>query len=184
MPALVTVIALLLLPLGPWGQPSQASGKPAFPRKPGIYAMTPQGPVELKVSGERNEVEMAGLLKSYYPPDSFDRIPVAESVRSFYVSAMGWKPRGVYLVVGREYLTNAFEKYQRLNGRVVMRGAVAFEIQSADLESPDFVLRTIRRLAPTGLSDADIEAFLVLELRSEAGLAGRTYPVKIRIPER
>jgi hypothetical protein len=181
MPALVMLIAALLLPAGTWA--GQAPGKVVYPKKSGIFAMTPQGPVELKVSGERNAVELAIGLTSFYSADSFDRIPAAESVQSFFVSAMGWQAKGLYLVVGREALTNSLDKYQRFAGRVVMRGAVAFEIQSADLESPDFVLRAIRKLAPAGIADPEVEAYLVLELRSTSGLNDRTYPIRVQVPK-
>jgi hypothetical protein len=183
MPALVALVALLLLPAGPFAPESQAARKHAYPSKSGIYAMTSEGPVELKVSGERNDVELAIGLQMYYSPESFGRIPAVDSVRSFYVSAMGWAPKDVYMVVGRDRLTNSLDKYQRLNSRVVSRGVLAFEILSADLESPEFVARTIRRLAPAGVGDADLEAYLVLELRSQAGLNDRAYPVRIRLPK-
>jgi hypothetical protein len=179
MPALVMLIAALLLPAGPWA--AQAPAK-AFPKKSGIYAMTPQGPVELKISGERNDVEKAIGLKSFYSAESFDQIPAAESVQSFYVSAMGWQAQGLYLVVGREALTNSLDKYQRLAGRVVMRGAVAYEVQSVDLASTAFVRGAIQRLAPAGAADASIEAYLVLELASTTGLNARTYPIRIQVP--
>jgi hypothetical protein len=184
MSALVTLIAWLFLPPGPSSLAAQASRPAAYPKKSGIYAMTPQGPVELKVSGERHDVEKAVGLQSYYSPASFDKIPTADSVQSFYVSAMGWAARGVYLVVGREGLTNMLDNYQRFAGRVVTRGAVAFELQSADLESAEFVLRAIRRLAPAGVPDSDLEVYLVLDLKSTAEMTDRTYPIRIRVPAR
>ncbi|HEY3380186.1 MAG TPA: hypothetical protein VGK32_00375 [Vicinamibacterales bacterium] len=181
MPTLVLLIAALLLPSGSLTAPATAES--TYPKKSGIYAMTPQGPVELTVSGERNNVALAIGLKSYYSPETFDRIPTADSVQTFYVSAMGWTPRGVHLVVGREYLTNALDKYQRFAGRVVPRGAVAFEIKSADLESQDFLLRAVRKLAPAGVADAELEVYLVLELRSTSGLNDRDYPIRIPVPK-
>lgn len=180
MPAFILFVAALLVSPVPWSD--QAPARRSFPKKAGIYAMTPQGPVELKVSGEKNEVEKAVVLQNYFSPDSFDKIPSAESVQSFYVSAMGWQPKGLYMVVGREYLTNSYEKLQRFAGRLVPRGAIAYEIESADLQSPEFVLRAIRRLAPAGVADADLEAYLVLEVRSVTGLNGRAYPIRIQVP--
>jgi hypothetical protein len=181
MPALILLIAALLLPAGPWA--AQAPGKVVYPKKPGIYAMTLQGPVEMKISGERNELNKALGLKSYYSPDALDRIPAAESVRSFYVSVMDWQPRDLFLVVGREHLSGSFDSYQRFNGRMVSRGVVAFEILSDDLESPEFVLRAVRKLAPAGIADPDIEAYVVLELRSTSGLNARDYPIRIQVPK-
>jgi hypothetical protein len=59
---------------------------------------------------------------------------------------------------------------------------VAFEVVSADLE-PGFLLRALRRLAPGGTANADIEAYIVLELKSTTGLNDRSYPVRITVPK-
>jgi hypothetical protein len=180
MRALMIAATCLLLLLG--SAAAQPAGKPVYPKKMGIYAMTPQGPVELKVSGERADVELTNGLKCFYSADSFDRIPKAELVQSFYVSAMGWVPRGLYLVVGRDGLVNSQDRYQRFTERMVLRGAVAFEVFSVDLQSPGFILRAIRKLAPAGLADSEIEAYLVLELKSTSGLNDRSYPIRISVP--
>lgn len=187
MPMLSVVLAFFLLPLGSWAPADTASAPPqakqAFPKKAGIYAMTPQGPVELTVSGERSEEKQAIGLKTYYSSDSFDRIPTADSVRSFFVSLMDWTPKSLYLVVGRDALTNSLDKYQRFAGRTVPRGVVAIEVLSSDFESPEFILRAIRKLAPAGVADADLEVYLVLELKSAAGLNDRAYPIRIAVPK-
>lgn len=177
MPGIILLIAALLAPLG-----TQAPAKTAYPKKSGIFAMTSQGPVELKVSGERNYVQGDLELRCFFSPDSFDRIPAAESVQSFYVSAMGWTPRAIYIVVGRDGLVNSKDKHRRLAGREVRRGAVAFEVFSVDLETPDFVLRAIKQLAPPTATLAEVEAYLVLDLHSTTGLNDRAYPVRIQIP--
>jgi hypothetical protein len=181
MPALIVLLAALLalpLPL-----PAQAPAKPAYPKKSGIFAMTSQGPVELKVSGERNFVPGDMRLRCFFSPNSFDKIPAAESVQSFYVSAMGWAPRGIYLVIGRDGLVNSLDNYRRLTGRVVTRGAVAFEVLSADLETPGFVTSAIRQLAPAGANLSEVEAYLVLDLRSTSGMNDRAYPIRVQIPK-
>ncbi len=120
MPALLTVVMCLLLSYG--SAAAQPASKQVYPKKSGIYAMTPQGAVELKVSGERNDIEHTNGVKCFYSAESFDRIPTAESVQSFHVSAMDWAPRGIYLVVGRDALINSLDCYQRFAGSVVSRG--------------------------------------------------------------
>jgi hypothetical protein len=177
---IVLLAALLAFPAAP---SAQAQAQPAYPKKAGIFAMTSQGPVELKVSGERNFVQGDQRLKCYFSPDSFDKIPAAESVLSFYVSTMGWAPRDIYLVIGRDGLVNSMDNYRRLAGRMVTRGAIAFEVLSADLENPDFVMRAIRQLAPPGANLADVEAYLVLDLRSTSGMNSRAYPIRVQIPK-
>jgi hypothetical protein len=177
MPGLILLIAALLVPLG------QAPAKPAYPKKSGIYAMTSQGPVELKVSGERNQVEGDFRLKCFFSPDSFDKIPAAEAVQSFYVSTMGWAAKDIYIVIGRDGLVNSKDNYRRLAGRAVQRGAVAFEVLSVDLETPGSVLRAITQLAPPTAVLAELEAYLVLDLRSTAGMNDRAYPIRIQIPK-
>lgn len=162
---------------------AQTKSKPTYPKKSGIYALTPQGPVELTVSGERNNVELALDLQCYYSPESFDKIPRAESVNSFYVSAMGWSARRVILVVGRDALVHSFDRYQLFSGSVENRGVVAFEVFAPDLLSPDFMRSAIRKLTPPGTAKADIEAYVVLELRSSAGMNGRAYPIRINVPD-
>jgi hypothetical protein len=181
MPALIILLAALLA--FPVPLPAQAPAKSAYPKKAGIFAMTSQGPVELKVSGERNYVQGDQRLKCFFSPNSFDKIPAAETVQSFYVSAMGWAPRDIYLVLGREGLVNSMDNYRRLAGRAVMRGAVAFEVLSVDLENPDFVMRAIRQLAPPGANLAEVEAYLVLDLRSTSGMNDRAYPIRVQIPK-
>jgi hypothetical protein len=176
MPALVLLIAALLVP--PSLQPPAAQ---AYPKKSAIYAMTAQGPVELKVSGERNFVQGDFRLKAFFSPNSFDKIPVAESVRSFYVNAMGWAARGVYLIVGRDGLVNSTENYKRLAGRVLQRGAIAFEVMSADLDDPAFILTATRQIAPAGANLAELEVYLVLDLRSTSGMNDRAYPVRVQL---
>lgn len=187
MPLLSVALAFFLLPLGSWiavgAITALPQAKQAFPKKAGIYVLTAQGPVELTVSGERSEEPHVIGLKTYYSPDSFDRIPTADSVRSFFVSLMDWTPKGLFLVVGRDGLTNSLDKYQRFAGRMVPRGAVAVEVLSSDLESPEFILRAIRKLAPAGVADANLEAYIVLELKSAAGLNDRAYPIRIAVPK-
>jgi hypothetical protein len=173
MPALFILIAALLLPQSP-----QAPAK-AYPKKSGIFAMTTQGPVELKVSGEPTRIELSNVVRCYYAPDSFDRIQAVEALESFYVNLMGWVPRDLYIVVGRDQLTNPTVKYQRLTGRAVNRGAIAFQIVSDDLR-PAFVEQAARRLSPSGTVDATTEVYVVLELRNRDGLSDRAYPVRIR----
>jgi len=104
-------------------------------------------------------------------------------VRSFFVSLMDWTPKSLYLVVGRDALTNSLDKYQRFAGRTVPRGVVAIEVLSSDFESPEFILRAIRKLAPAGVADADLEVYIVLELKSAAGLNDRAYPIRIAVPK-
>jgi hypothetical protein len=180
MRALLAVVTCLLLSCA--SVVAQPQSKPVYPKKAGVYAMTSEGPVELTVTGEPSNVELALGLKSFYPADSFDKIPKAAWVRSFYVSAMGWVARRVYLVVGREALVNSLDHYQLLSGSVVSRGVVAFEVTSADLQSLAFIRQAIHKLAPAGVPDSELEAYLVLELKSTSGLNNRNYPIRIGVP--
>jgi hypothetical protein len=177
MPALIVLIAALLAPSA---VPSPA--QTAYPKKTGIFAMTSQGPVELKVSGERNFVQGDFRLLCFYSPDAFDKIPAAESVQSFYVSAMGWAPRNVYLVIGRDGLVNSKDNFRRLAGRLVQRGAVAFEVLSSDLENRDFVPSAVKQMAPAGANLGELEVYLVLDLRSTSGMNDRAYPIRVQLP--
>ena len=161
---------------------AQTTTKPVYPKKAGVYAMTPQGPVELTVSGERNEVALVLDPQCVYPADALDKIPRAESVNSFYVSAMGWSARRVILVVGREALLHSYDRYQLFSGTVVNRGVVAFEVYAPDLVSPEFMRNAIRKLTPRGTPQSEVEAYVVLELRSSAGMNGRAYPIRISVP--
>ena len=185
MHTLAAVLFLGLFPLGSWtAQDSgRAQAKPVWPRNAGVYAMTAQGPLGLKISGERSAVDKALGLKVIYSSRDLDRIPVADTVQSFFVNMADWTPKDLYMVVGRDRLTDPLTKYQRLSARAVTRGVVAFEIVSTDLE-PAFLLRAIRRLTPAGVADADIEAYVVLELKNAAGLNDRSYPVRITVPKK
>ncbi len=182
----VRPIAVLALVLGlaslSAAAPPGAKVKVKYPSKMGIYAMPSQGAVELTVSGEATEVAGALRLQCYYSPADLDKIPKVESMRSFYVSAMGWAARRIYLTVGRTGLVNSVEHYQLLPGVIVPRGVVAFEVELSDLRDPDFIARTARKLAPAGMPDSQIEAYLVLELMSRTGLSPRNYPVQIVLP--
>jgi hypothetical protein len=171
---LMLVAAVLL------GAGAQDPAKPVFPKKSGVFAMTAEGPVELKVSGEPNQVEKSTTFRCFYAPKDYDKIPTVSSLQSFYVSAMGWAPRDLYIIVGRDMLSNPSEKYQRLRGRAVTQGAIAFQVVSADLESPAFVEQAITRLS----TDPTAEAYVVLELTSTAGLSNRSYPVKLERPKK
>jgi hypothetical protein len=180
MRAFLAVVTCLLLSCA--SVIAQPKSKPVYPKKSGIYAMTPQGPVELTVSGERNNIELGLNLQCLFAAESFDRIPRAESVNSFYVSAMGWSAQRVVLVVGRDALVNSQDRYQLFSGTVQSRGVVAFEVYAPDLRSPAFVRNAIRKLTPRDGSDGELEVYVVLELRSSAGMNGRAYPIRINIP--
>lgn len=163
---------------------AQSPDKPVYPKKMGIFALTSDGPVELKVSGEPNNVAGALKLESFYSADSFDKIPKAVWVRSFYVSAMNWVARRLYLVVGRDALVDSLNHYQMLSSNVISRGVIAFEVTSADLQDLAWIRQAIKKLAPAGVPDDQLEAYLVLELKSTSGLNNRNYPIRISVPPR
>lgn len=180
---LVRSAAALVLALGLASLAAAAPPGPKvkFPSKMGIYAMTGQGPVELKVSGEPDN--LPGVInKTFYSADSFARIPSVDSVRSFYVSAMGWTFRRAYLVVGRDALVDAQTRFQLCTAGTISRGVVAFEVVSSDFQSAPFIREAVRKLAPAGAPEADLEVYLVLELRNTEGLNARNYPVRIGVP--
>jgi hypothetical protein len=180
MPARLAILLCLLVSCG--SAAAQSPAKPSFPKKMGIYAMTSDGPVELKVSGEPAEVALAIGLKSFYAADSFDKIPKATWVRSFYVSAMNWVAWRLYLVVGREALVDSLNNYQMLSTVVHSRGVIAFEVVLADLQNLAWIRQAIMKLAPAGVAQADLEPYLVLELKSTSGLNNRNYPIRISVP--
>jgi hypothetical protein len=40
----------------------------------------------------------------------------------------------------------------------------------------------IRKLTPAGVAPSEVEAYVVLELRSSAGMNGRAYPIRVSVP--
>jgi hypothetical protein len=184
MPSLTVLLWLLLLPFGSWTatDPGRVQANTVWPKKAGVYAMAANGPVQMKISGERSDVKWALGLKVNYSPGDLDRIPAADTVQSFYVNMADWGPKDLYVVVGRDRLIDPLTKYQRLSARAITRGLVAFEVIASEFE-PASLLRVVRSLAPAGVADADIEAYIVLELKNTAGLSDRSYPVRITVPK-
>ena len=178
MSSFVMLLAAVLLP---FAQQNPAASKPSFPKKSGVFAMTPAGALELKISGEPARLELSNTTKVYYAPEAFDAIPVVESVQSFYVNMMNWGPSDLYLVVGRDQLANPSDRHVRLNGRAITRGLVAVQIVADDLASRAFIEQAVRRLSGSGGFDASTEAYVVLELRNSAGLSDRAYPVRLSL---
>lgn len=161
----------------------QTKSKPSYPREAGVYAMTPQGPVELTVSGRCNPVASEQDPRCYYSPESFDEIPKAESVQSFYVNLdKTWYAKRVVLVVGREALVRRFNRYELLSQTVENRSVFAFEVFVPDLRSPDFVRSAIRKLTPRGTAMADVEAYVVFELGTKGSVAV-PHPIRISVPD-
>ncbi len=170
--------AFLCLPPAIWTAPDSVrrQADTEWPSRAGVYAMTAQGPVELIVNGERGGVRLALGQQLRYDPREIDRIPVADSVLSFFVRMPGWTPKDLYLVVGRERLIDPMTKYQRLAGRAITREVAAYQIIANDLE-PASLAKAIGRLTPKGKTNA--EAYVVLELKSTADLNDRAYPIRI-----
>jgi hypothetical protein len=197
MPALVVMLATTLL-VSSVSAPQQPPGQPALPKKSGVFAMTPQGAVELKISGEADTVDntqanlglgqqsvnrsATNMVKCYFSAKDIERIPVVESLQSFYVNMIGWSPRDLFMVVGREALVNQTEKYERFVGRTVNRG-IAFVVSAADLESPAALLQSIKKLAPAGVPVDQLDVYVVLAVRNSEGLTPRAYPVRIAVPK-
>src|SRR5512139_2325107 len=91
----------LVLALGCW-MIQDPVGPPAnvvWPRTAGVYAMTAQGVLELRISGERSTPYLVLDSKVVYAPGDFDQIPAADTVQSFYVNMVNWQPKDLYLVV-------------------------------------------------------------------------------------
>jgi len=97
-----------------------------------------------------------------------------------YTNMIDWRPKDLYVAVGRDRLTDPLKGYQRLTGRVVTRGVVAFQIVCDDLE-PASLAQAMRW--PTASDAERSDAYLVLELRSIAGLSDRAYPARITMPK-
>jgi hypothetical protein len=158
----------------------QTPAKPAkqkMPNKSGIYALTPEGPVLLTVSGESAPVPLSNGTKCFYSPDDYDRIPTVASLQGFYANLMDWAPKDLLLIVGREWLSNPSGRYLRLKGRATTMGVFAVRIMTEDLQSPASLDQAISRVSP----DTAAEVFVVLVMESRSDLNDRAYPVRIRM---
>jgi hypothetical protein len=177
MTALFLLSGLLLCP------PSAAAFGPdavQMPDRPGVFAVTNRGIVELPVFGERREVQDA-IDSFHYVAEELDRIPIVPSVSSLYVNVMGWTPRDLYLIVGRKKLATPRDNYRRLNGQAFSKGPILFEVVTKKLE-PAELEKEYRRLAGKKRPGDDVRAFVVIELSSQAGLSRRCYPVQVEMP--
>jgi hypothetical protein len=176
MAALLLTGLLLAVPISIPADLSQAT----FPDRPGVFAVTDRGMVELKVVGEQRTVE--GAIDTFaYAASELDQIPAVASVRSLYVNLMGWLPKDLYLIVGRHRLATPRDEYRRLLGRAYSKGPVLFEVVTEKLE-PDALQKEYRQLARKKRAGEDVRAFVVLELASQAGLNRRSYPIQVEIP--
>jgi hypothetical protein len=177
MTAIFLLTGLLLCP------PCAAAFEPAagqLPDRPGVFAITNRGTVELPVFGEQRNVE--GAIDSFaFAASDLDRIPIVPSISSLYVYLMGWTPKDLYLIVGRKKLATPRDDYRRLNGQAFSKGPVLFEVVTSKLE-PAELEKEYRRLAGKKRPGEDVRAFVVIELSSQAGLNRRTYPVQVVMP--
>jgi hypothetical protein len=177
MTTLVLLTGLLLCP------PCTAAtepGSPQLPDRPGVFAVTERGTVELPVFGEQRKVE--GAIETFaYAESDLERIPVVASISALYVNVMGWTPKDLYLIVGRQRLATPRDDYRRLNGRAYSKGPILFEVVTEKLE-PEALEKEYRRLAKKKRSGEDVRAFVVLELISQAGLNRRSYPIQVDLP--
>ena len=172
---LIAAGLLLCLPGLSFVQPSPAQ----VPDRPGVFAVTDKGPVEMAVFGEQRRVE--GAIDTFaYAPAELERIPAVQSVKAFYVNVMGWLPKDLYLIVGTKRLATPRDRYRRLNGRAYSKGPILYEVVTEKLE-PAALEQEYRRLAGKARAGEDVRAFVVLELSSQAGLNRRCYPVQVEI---
>ena len=95
---------------------------------------------------------------------------------------MNWVAWRLYLVVGREALVDSLNHYQLLSSSVISRGVVAFEVVSPNLQDLALIRQAIKTLAPKDVPDDQLEAYIVIELKSTSGLNNRNYPIRISVP--
>ena len=160
----------------------QAAAQPPnfrIPSRPGVFAVTDQGVVEMTVFGERRPVDFS-IPSFVYGSTELDQIPIVASIRSIYVNMMGWKPGDLCLIVGRQRLATPRDDFRRLVWKFNPRGVVSADIVSHEFE-PAALQKYRKHLTSSSRPGDDVRAFIVLELRSQTGLAPRGYPVQVEI---
>ena len=179
MTAVLLLAGLLLCP--PPGAASDAAS-PQLPDRPGVFAVTVGGTVELPVFGEQRKIE--GAIDTFvYAASDLDRIPIVSSISSLYVNLMGWVPKDLYLIVGRKKLATPRDDYRRLDGRAYSKGPTQFEVVTRKLDTVALE-QEYRRLIGKKPSGEDVRAFVVIELSSQTGLNRRSYPIQLDIQPR
>ncbi|MCX6544370.1 MAG: hypothetical protein NTV05_08140 [Acidobacteria bacterium] len=162
--------------------PLHAAAQPPnfrIPNRPGVFAVTNQGVVEMTVFGERRSEEYS-IPSFVYGSTELDQIPIVASIRSIYVNMMGWSPRDLCLIVGRQRLATPRDDFRRLIWKFNPRGVVSVDIVSQEFQ-PEALQKYQKHLTSNSRPGDDVRAFIVLELRSQSGLAARGYPVQVEI---
>jgi hypothetical protein len=150
-----------------------------LPDRPGVFAVTDHGVVEMTVFGEPRQGNYS-IPSIVYGSTELDQIPVVSSIRSIFVNMMGWRPRTLYLLVGRQRLASPSSDYQRLNATINPRGVVRFEVLSHEFQ-PEELQKSYRRLTSKSQPGDDTRAFIVLGLSNQTGQPGRSYPVQVEV---
>ena len=178
MPTMIMLFAALWMTLA--AEAPQKPAKPKLPSKSGIFALTTAGPIELKVSGESAPQMLTNGTKCFYSAESFDRIPTIDSLQGFFANMMDWAPRGLFLIVGREGLTDPGRRFLPLRGKATSAGIFAVQIMVEEIQSPEWLDKAIRQVDSQAPADAEI--YVVLQLKSQSDLNDRSYPVRIPRP--
>lgn len=199
MTTLLLALVTLLVP----GLLAQAQAPPpaAGPDRPGVFAITDRGVVELAVFGERRldassrdgssrwampddplDRSLDAAPRFGFPSDFLTRVPSAASIARFRVNMLDWTPRDLYLVVGLEGLQSPTDKHRRLNGRAYKLGPMSYEIVTEDLDGR-VLADAYRKLAGRKPKPGASQPFVVVELRHGGGLSPRSYPIRVEMGE-
>ena len=147
----------------------------------GVFAITSQGLVELKIFGEDSSAQQQLGPTSFYRPGIPEQIVSSGSVQSLLVNLPDWGVGALHMVVSRGQLRTHLEHSFRLRTTTIPLGPGATQIFSADLAGGELQAE-YRRRVPAGTTGPDAEAFLLLETRSAVGLKARTYPIRLQFP--
>lgn len=149
---------------------------------PGVFAITPQGLVQLPVFGEASQVSQELGRRYLYSPGSIDRIPAADSVQSFVLNMPEWSFGRLFMVVSREQLATPEEHHVGMATTFLPLGVGMIQVFSRDLPPGEALAREYRRRVQADAGGLEHEAFLVVELSHSGGLMPRTYPIRVQMP--
>jgi hypothetical protein len=150
---------------------------------PGVYAITSDGMVQLKISGDASRVRgEVGRLFAYRPGE-LDRLVTLDSVLSLVLNMPDWKVQGLSLVASRAQLPRHEENHVAMLHSEVPIGLMTQQIFSESLHGAGLTA-DYRRLVPSGPIGPQTEAWVVLSLASTIGQDSRSFPFGIRIPNR
>ncbi len=176
-PRLALILAVILFGCMFGDRTSRAEQR--WDQPPGVYVVTGDGPVRLHTYGEQTRAYDTGSMVFHFQAGSLDRVPTASSIKSIVVDMLGWKPRSLHFVVGRDQLTADFPESRQLVFRQLLVSATAVDVYCREFSSP-WVKEAYRSLSARYAGEPDLpEAFFIVILNSSAGLARRAYLVRL-----